>query len=198
MHLLKKITLTILISSYAFIASPQNIVNPALDQFNKFNTVQGGWLAADATISLLLPDGKTLWLFGDCFIGEESSPFVINAQKSKMINNSAIIESGDTLTAYYQGTLENPSSLIPGSGDTIFWPEHATIENDTVKIFAIQIIYEDLGVPGFNFRVGTTHIAFFKYPGLEYIKIEEIKYITDTTMRFGTHVFNKDDYYKHA
>jgi hypothetical protein len=36
-----------------------------------------GWLAADAAISLLLPDGKTLWLFGDSFIGEKNGEFGI-------------------------------------------------------------------------------------------------------------------------
>jgi hypothetical protein len=171
----------------------QNAVTPAYEQFNKFNTVNGGWLASDATISLLLPDSNTLWLFGDCIIGEEIAPFDIG-DKSTFINNAAIIEEDGVLTAYYNGTFSNPSSLIPSEDGDWFWPEHATIENDTIKIFAIRITHEDNGVSGFNFRVLTTHLAYFKYPGLEHIKTVGIDDITDTTMRFGTHVLKRDDY----
>lgn len=169
----------------------QNSVSIARAQFDKFNNIKNGWLAGDATISLLLPDGKTLWLFGDSFIGEKSGEFSIDAS---FINNCAIIEDDTSLTAYYGGTIDNPSSLIPGEGDDIFWPEHATIENDTIKIFAIKIIYEDNNVAGFNFRVGTTHLAQFTYPEMKHISTNPIEYITDTTMRFGTHILKRDDY----
>ena len=179
---------------YINLVNGQDVVSTAQEHFDKFNNVEGGWLASDGTISLLLPDGKTLWLFGDCFIGEKSGQFGINPLTARFINNVAIIEDGDVLTTFHGGTPENPGSLIPGEGADIFWPEHATIENDTIKIFAIKIIHVDNGVPGFNFRVGTTHIASFKYPGMEYINTVPIEYITDTTMRFGTHILKRDDY----
>jgi hypothetical protein len=175
-------------------ANGQSVTTPAPEQFEKFNHVKNGWCASDATISLLLPDGNTLWLWGDCIIGEKESTFDVKNETATMINNAAIIEEDGVLTTYYQGTMENPSSLIPKDGDDIFWPEHATIEEDTIKIFAIRIIYENTGVPGFNFRAGTTHLAYFTYPGMEYIRTREITDITDTTMRFGTHVFEKGGY----
>jgi hypothetical protein len=174
--------------------SGQNVITEAPEQFNKFNSVAGGWCAADATISLLLPDGKTLWLFGDSFIGEKKGDFGINPLKSKMINNSAIIENGDVMTAYYGGTYENPSSFIPGVGNDFFWPEHATIENDTIKIFAVRVMYKNNGTPGFDFQVGTTYIASYKYPDLTYIKTSKIKSVTDTTMRFGVCVVKSAGY----
>jgi hypothetical protein len=111
-----------------------------------------------------------------------------------MINNAAILEDNNTLTAYYGGTIDNPSSFIPGDGQDIFWPEHAIIENDTLKIFAIRIIFQDNGVPGFNFRIGTSSIASYTYPGLEYIKTSKIEYITDTTMRFGACILKSGEY----
>jgi hypothetical protein len=172
----------------------QNVITEAPEHFNKFNNVAGGWCAADATISLLLPDGKTLWLFGDCFIGEKKGDFGINPLKSKMINNAAIIEDGDIMTAYYGGTYENPSSFIPGEGQDFFWPEHAVVENDTLKVFSVRVMYKDNGTPGFDFQVGTTYIASYKYPDLEYIKTSKISYVTDTTMRFGACVLKSAGY----
>ncbi len=190
----KNIVLSIIFVSFSFLIYSQQSVTPAYEQFNKFNHVNGGWLASDATISLMLPDSNTLWLFGDCIIGEETSPFVINGNTSQFINNAAIIEEDGVLTAYYGGTFSNPSSFIPGEDGDWFWPEHATIENDTIKVFAIRIAHEDNGVTGFNFRVLTTHLAYFTYPGMEHIKTIEVDDITDTTMRFGTHVLKRDDY----
>ncbi len=174
--------------------SAQNVIAEAPEQFNKFTNVNGGWRAADGTISLLLPDSKTLWLFGDCFIGEKKGEFGINPWKSKMINNAAIIEDGSVLTAFYGGTFENPTSFIPGDGLDFFWPEHAIIENDTLKIFAVRVMYKDNGTPGFNFQVGASYIASYKYPNLEYINTSKTKYITDSTMRFGACILKSAGY----
>ena len=194
MHFPGRIALPVLILMRIYELDAQHAVIPAPEHFEKFNTVEGGWLASDATISLLLPDSNTLWLFGDCIIGEESAPFVVRGDQSTFINNAAILEDHGIMTTCYQGTKENPSSFIPKDGADIFWPEHATIENDTLKIFAIRIIYQDNGVPGFNFRVGTTHLAYYKYPEMEYIRTEEVNYITDTTSRYGAHVLKREDY----
>jgi hypothetical protein len=165
--------------------SAQTVIWEAPEHFNKFNSVTGGWLASDATISLPLPDDKTLWLFGDSFIGEKNGEFGINPLKSKFINNSAILETGDDLTSLYGGTFENPSSFVPGEGADYFWPEHAVIENDIVKVFAIRIKNVDYGTPGFNFQVGTTYKASFKYPGFEQISTTRFESVTDSTFRFG-------------
>lgn len=172
----------------------QDIISTAQEHFDKFNNVEGGWCAADATISLPLPDGKTLWLFGDTFIGEKTGLFSINPNNAKMINNCAIIEDSNGLKAYYGGTQSNPSSFIPGDGSDFFWPEHATIENDTLKILAVRVMYQNNGTPGFNFRVGTSYIATYKYPSMEYIKTSKINYITDSTMRFGACILRSGDY----
>ncbi|MGB9747704.1 MAG: hypothetical protein ACPLXM_12330, partial [Bacteroidales bacterium] len=152
----------------------------AQDRFDKFNDVGNGWCASDATISLPLPDGKTLWLFGDSFIGEKTGTFTINPSRSRMINNSAVLEDESSLTAYYQGTLANPSSFIPADGNAFIWPEHAVIENDTLKVFAVRVTYYNNNNPGFNFKVGTSFIAYYKYPGLEYITTRNIPSLTDT------------------
>ena len=51
-----------------------------------FRTESGGWVAGDGTFSLELPGGRTLWLFGDSFIGtvNPGSSFV---QDAKLIRN---------------------------------------------------------------------------------------------------------------
>jgi len=174
--------------------SAQYALTLAQERFDKFNQVENGWCASDATISLPLPDGKTLWLFGDSFIGEKTGTFSINPSRSHMINNSVVLEDASSLTAYYQGTLANPSSFIPADGNAFFWPEHAVIENDTLKVFAVRVTYFNNNNPGFNFKVGTTCIAYYKYPGLAYITTKKIPSLTDTTMRFGACIIRSGEY----
>jgi len=174
--------------------SAQNVITEAPEQFSKFNTVNGGWCAGDATISLPLPDNKTLWLFGDSFIGEKNGEFGIIPSQSKMINNAAIIEDGSVLNTYHGGTTNNPSSFIPGEGQDFFWPEHAVIEHDTIKVFAVRVKLKDNGTPGFNFQVGTTYKASYKYPDIEYIETTKFKSVTDTTFRFGACIIKSGDH----
>ena len=172
----------------------QHSLTLAQDRFDKFNDVENGWCASDATISLPLPDGKTLWLFGDSFIGEKTGTFSINPSRSHMINNSVVLEDESSLTAHYQGTLANPSSFIPADGNAFFWPEHAVIENDTLKVFAVRVTYFNNNNPGFNFKVGTSFIAYYKYPGLEYITTRNIPSLTDTAMRFGACIVRSGEF----
>ncbi len=163
----------------------QNVISEAPEHFDKFTSVAGGWCAGDATISLPLPGGKTLWLFGDSFIGTKSGEFSILPAGSRMINNAAIIEDGPAMATLHGGTAENPSSFIPGEGSDFFWPEHAVIEDDTVKVFAVRVKIVDNGIPGFNFQVGTTYRSSYKYPEMQHISTTKFESVTDSTFRFG-------------
>jgi len=87
----------------------------------------GGWIAADATYSIYLPDGRTLWLFGDTFIGEVEEDNSI-APGVVMIRNSAVIQDGDSLRTLYGGTPAARMILFlqliriqPGTGQNTEW-----------------------------------------------------------------------------
>jgi hypothetical protein len=172
----------------------QNVISEAPAHFDKFTSVAGGWAAGDATISLPLPDGKTLWLFGDSFIGTKSGDYSIIPVGSRMIRNAAIIEDGTAMTTLHGGTAENPSSFIPGEGADFFWPEHAVIEDDTVKVFAVRVKIVDNGTPGFNFQVGTTYRASYEYPAMKHIATTKFESVTDSTFRFGACVVRSGEF----
>ena len=175
-------------------ALSQSILQPAHKHFNKFDNVEGGWCAADGTLSIPLPGEKTLWLFGDTFVGEKEGEYGIDNDHSTFINNTAIIEEGDVLTTYHRGTTESPSAFIPKQGEDWFWPKHAVLEEDTLRIFTLKISKKDDGNPGFNFEIGEAHISSYLYPEMEHVRTKEIDQVTDTAMRFGTQVLQKDGY----
>ncbi|GAA3544140.1 fibronectin type III domain-containing protein [Kribbella ginsengisoli] len=89
--------------------------------FTDYGDTSGQWSGADATASVLLPDGRVAWLFSDTYIGP------VNADKSRpantpMINNSMVIQSGDSMQSIFRGTPAAPSALMPPNADgDFFW-----------------------------------------------------------------------------
>ena len=142
---------------------------------NQFRREIGGWIAADATYSILLPDGRTLWLFGDTFIGKVDENNAI-LPGSRFIRNSAVLQEGDQLQTLFGGTRENPEDFIatlhPDS--TWYWPEHGTVEHDTLRIFVAKYRTDPDGSAGFQFEYVGNDIASFTYPSLEYIHSEPV------------------------
>ncbi len=136
---------------------------------NQFRKDIGGWIAADATYSIHLPDDRTLWLFGDTFIGEVNGISIVNG--SKFIRNSAVIQEGKDLQTIHGGTPSTPDDFIKTNhpDSTWYWPEHGIVENDTLRIFVAKFRHADNGTEGFNFAHAGNDIANLTWPGLEFI-----------------------------
>lgn len=149
----------------------------------------GGWIAADATFSIHLPDGRTLWLFGDTFIGK------VNEDKSivsgaKMIRNSAVIQDGDSLRTLHGGTPSVPDDFIPtGNPDSVwYWPEHGVVFNDTLRIFVERYRFDPDGPAGFQFKFDRNDIANFTWPGIEFINTIPIPYYQINKVIYGDRI----------
>lgn len=149
----------------------------------------GGWIAADATYSIWLPDGRTLWLFGDTFIGEvkEDNSIVPGA---KMIRNSAVIQDGDSLRTIFGGTLSDPDEFIPTTNpdSTWYWPEHGIVFNDTLRIFVARYKFNPEGPAGFQFEFDGNDIANFTYPDLTFINVIPIPYNPINKVIYGDRI----------
>jgi hypothetical protein len=114
-----------------------------------------GWTGADGAYSIPLSDGRTMWLFGDTFIGEVNS----SGKRSKetvIINNSiALQEGGDpsTIKFIYGGSEEKPESFfIPPDGKGWFWIYDAIPDRGDGKtiVFLPQIEVSGEGIFGFR------------------------------------------------
>ena len=164
--------------------------------FNElFREPVGGWIAGDATYSIALPDGRTLFLMGDSFIGE-----VINGREiapgAKMIRNCALLFDNQSLQSIYNGTFENPSDFIQTSmpDSTWYWPEHGTVENDTLKILLAKYTTNPLGTPGWNFEYVGHDIAYFSLPDIHLVKITKLPYYEVNKVMYGTRLMKDSAY----
>jgi hypothetical protein len=188
----------IVVISLTFSISGMNTVLAAdVDSiFNsRFRKDIGGWVAADATFSIYLPDGRTLWLFGDTFIGEVNTDNSIKPG-SVMIRNSAVIQYGDSLKTLYGGTLSVPDDFIPTDNpdSTWYWPEHGIVFNDTLRIFVARYRTNPDGPAGFQFEFDGNDIANFTYPGLEFINAIPIPYYLINEVIYGDRILHDSIY----
>lgn len=161
---------------------------------NLLRTENGGWVAGDATYSISLPNGNTLWLFGDSFIGTVNEDNSL-APGAKMIRNCAVLQQGEQLIAKYGGTFENPIDFLQTNtaDSTWFWPEHGIVENDTLKIFMSEFGTND-GNPGWNFEFRNTCLAFFTYPELEFINYVQLPYYNNNGVMYGDQILTEGNY----
>jgi len=166
--------------------------NPAFSQVQpdpEFNSLlrkyNGGWIAGDATFSISLPDQRTLWLFGDSFIGTVNPDSSIVAG-SHFIRNCAVIQDGDSMRSLHGGTFSDPADFLPSSNpdSSWYWPEHGMVENDTLKIFFSEFEYST-GPPGFNFKYKSLCLAFFSYPEIEFLDLIPIPYYSQNKVSYG-------------
>ena len=108
---------------------------PAPD-FNQLFTRSGkGWTGGDGTLSIGLPDGRTLWLFGDTFLGyvrpDGSRPL-----DSPLIRNCLVVQDGERLVTRHEGTTHDPRAfLVPKEPDTWYWPGDGTVWENQVWVF---------------------------------------------------------------
>ena len=169
-------------------ALPDSVFNSNIRKFN------GGWIAGDATFSIALPEQKTLWLFGDSFIGAVKPDNSI-ASGAKMIRNCAVLQDGDSMTAFFGGTFQNPTSFVSSSDDNSdwYWPEHGLIENDTLKIFFSEFVLAS-GPAGFNFKYKAVNLARFSFPDITLVDFKKLPYYDINGVCYGNSVLVENGY----
>jgi len=117
-----------------------------------FSPDSGGITGADGLFSVRLPDGRSVFLTGDCFLGE-----VVEKRRdpcTKMLNNSMVVISEDRseAKAIYKGSYNKPESLfVPEQKDEIrhwYWPGHGFVSDNILYVFALNMYNDpDLVVP---------------------------------------------------
>ncbi len=161
---------------------------------SQIRKVNGGWIAGDATFSIALPGQKTLWLFGDSFIGT-AKPDNSIASGAKMIRNCVVLQDGDSMRAFFGGTFQNPVSFVTSANDNAdwFWPEHGLVENDTLKIFLSEFVTAS-GPAGFNFKYKAAVLARFTYPDITFIDKITLPYYDLNKVCYGNTVLEENGY----
>jgi hypothetical protein len=108
--------------------------------FTEYFRRTSGWTASDATISVPLPEGKTIWLFGDSYIdnfnpGDTTIPCLFQVRNSMMVQNILHPTEFVTILDNTQTGVNRTPVKLKNNDDVYFWPAHGYAKRDTAIIF---------------------------------------------------------------
>jgi len=119
------------------------------------------WLGGDEASTVDLGDGRILWLFGDSFIGTDSTR---DRAHSVMVRNSIAIQYGrDPTNArirfYWKRAKGRPRSYFPEPRASWLWPTHGLLLGEGLYLFAIKVRASKAGLGFDNFGAVAIHIS---------------------------------------
>ncbi len=161
-----------------------------------------GFTGGDGTYSVLLPDGRSVWIFGDTFLGTVNQDNTRERISPMYIRNSFVIQDGDSLRTLHQVRDSKNASMVippvPEGGAMVpehkawFWPGDGLIENGQLKVFMSLFTQPDTGMWGFQWE--SSWLASYSLPDIREINLEEIDYSRVMQVHYGHAVLEERDY----
>jgi hypothetical protein len=147
--------------------TPRPVAAPALDFDRLFQRTGDGWTGGDGTLSVLLPDGRTVWLFGDSLLGAVA-PDNTRAADTPFIRNCLVVQDGTTLQTRHQWAGDTAGAFFaPPSAQEWFWPGDGTVEENRLYLFLHRF---ELEAPAlWRWRWTGTALATLTLPALQWI-----------------------------
>lgn len=162
-----------------------------------------GWLGADGSFSIDLGGGKTLWLYGDTFVGKLQEG---RRTGCTMVNGSAAISEGrgrDFKIRFFvkQDAAGKPTALIhPADGKGWFWQFHGWRHADRLYLFLAQM-EKTSATSVFGFRQIGLWLGVVLNPDAEPTawKVEQVRlpfcqFTPKRNQSFGTAVLKEGDF----
>ena len=105
-----------------------------------FRRNSGGWTAGDATISVPLPDGRAIWLFGDSYTvpvntANNTLPCLFQVRNCYMVQDSVDRSLFKTILDTTMTGVNMTTFKLRPNDTSLFWPGHGYVAGDTVYIF---------------------------------------------------------------
>jgi hypothetical protein len=126
-----------------------------------------GWTGGDGIFSVRLDSDRTLWLFGDTFIGEVKGGRHIDPL---LVNNTLAIQKGlepdkAEIKFFYRSAADGkPEAFMqPPDGVGWLWPYHGLRTPDGLFLFQVQVDRSE-GPPGFDFKPVATWLIHISNP----------------------------------
>jgi hypothetical protein len=125
-----------------------------------FDRLSGGWAGGDGAASLVLPDGRTLWVFGDTIIGRPADSGPGYAPGARMVRNSFVLQDGGLLRP-----VNGPGGgeVLPNRPSGAFsWPTAGIVDGGALVLFSSRMY--GTGTGSFDFAQVGTDVAIVDVP----------------------------------
>ncbi|HMZ89977.1 MAG TPA: DUF5005 domain-containing protein [Chitinophagales bacterium] len=164
---------------------------PANKFNNMFNRYGNGWTGGDATYSVKLPDGRTVWMFGDSFLdtvyADNTRPLT-----SPLIRNCFMVQNGTNMTTLCGNNIDDPEALV-NTADPInewYWPGDGTVIGDTLYVFMMYFVRTGGG--GFDFAYQRTDLVTFSLPTIT--EVNRTTVFTNEDIMWGADILEDGSY----
>ncbi len=141
------------------------------------------WASADGSIPVKLPDGRTVWLFSDTYIGKVG-PYGLIDSHAPLVHNSFVVQTGACFQPLMGGAPLARSELIPNpSANQWYWPASGIVDGSSLQVF-LWHMQSTGGGGGLNFNVLDMSVATFSLPSLQLQSVTPLTF-ADSSRPYG-------------
>ncbi|MDR1173013.1 MAG: DUF4185 domain-containing protein [Bacteroidales bacterium] len=154
-------------------------------------------ISADGVISIVVGKNKSLWLWGDSFIGESKGGDIRDSLSRMVLGNVFVLLDGDSARTICGGTPGNPLPVIAGEPvdgrHAVYWPHHGFLKDGVLHLFTSNIVFGEGGMWDFHCRA----VAYFRlsYPGFKIIDRQEMDSYPINQVAYGYGLHEYQGYY---
>lgn len=136
---MKRIKLTLISLALCHVVLAQT-TSYADATFTEYFRRSKGWISSDAIISVPLPNGKILWMFGDTHldnlnVATNTVPCMFQVRNSMMVQDAVDRNQFITILDKTKNDINRTSVKLVNNDTTLFWPGHGYVLGDTVTTF---------------------------------------------------------------
>ncbi len=159
--------------------------------FDNLRKTYTEWATADGAVPVHLPGGRTLWMFGDTYIGSVGADGTLQPG-ARLVSNSAVLQAGRCFKPILGGApLARSAWIAPPGADHAYWPASAIVDeaNDRLNIVLMHVVLQ----PGSTAVSGVgTRIARFRASTLKPLGVTGIIPGTSELRPYGSTAFQED------
>ncbi len=175
-------------SAYVIIDGVDHVFGKNIIQDNS------GVTAGDGMYSIALPDGRSIFLMGDSYVGKVTEGR--RSTSDHMYRNTYnIYDNGKTTALYAVNGGKSSAAVPPGitdEGQKWYWPGHGYVIDNTLYIFQTLMYQGAEGAWGFMYE--TTRILEYSLPDLKLKKDTAIPYHAPENVHYGMAAINDGDH----
>ena len=155
---------------------------------------KSGVTAGDGMYSIALPDGRSIFLMGDSYVGHVTNG--VRSTGDHMYRNTYNIYDNGKTTALYAVNGGTSSAAVPpgitNEGQKWYWPGHGYVVDNTLYIYQTLMYQGAEGAWGFMYE--TTRILEYSLPDIKLIKDTGIPCHAPENVHYGMAAINDGDY----
>jgi hypothetical protein len=140
---------------------------------NAYSDTGKGWTGGDTTNSVKLSGGRTVWIFSDTFLGPVN-PDGSRPTTTPFLNNSFVVQRGDSLKTVTGGTPANPTALVTPPANGWYWFGAAQTSNAGRNLDVVALRFEKTGPGQWDWRWASNYLARFDSKTLKLQKLTPI------------------------